>query len=190
MSLPSVASALRVPGNLCINPTQNGLASAFPHAGTGLGVVAQQVVHWEANSEEITAEEYGGIVTEVVYGGVRIYLAAFLRGLDNDALATIFPDTTAASVPSGSGDRSIDYRIGTARAGKKLSDLAVPLLFSPIDVERHRFVYFPRAIPRVEEAALLQLSAGEEQVIAVAFMAIPDANGVVARVRKREDLTL
>lgn len=191
MGLPNVREALRVPGSFCINPVQGSLPSAFPHGGTGLGLVRDVECHLQVGTDEITAEEFGGTVTEVIYCGERVYFAAFLRAMDNDAIAAIFPNTSVGSVPSGSGDRRIDYNpVSGIRPGKKLSDLAVPLLFSPLDLERHHFVYFPKAIPRVEETALLQLSFAEEVGIAVAFVAIPASDGTVYRVRKREDLTL
>ncbi len=42
MGTTDVSQVLRVPGRLCINPTN--LATAWPHGGTGLGVVGSSVL--------------------------------------------------------------------------------------------------------------------------------------------------
>lgn len=184
MSTPSVLQVLRVPGRLVLNPTD--LSTTFPYGGTALGLVRDTVVHIVNGTREITAEEFGNTVTEVVLAGTRLYISCALRAFDNDALAAIFPE---ASTQSGSGDKGLTYNPSTGiRAGKKLSDMAAKILFAPVDEERDFFVYFPKAIPHPEETAKLELSFEEEIGVDVSFKAIPDATFRVCLIKKRQDL--
>jgi len=205
MSASDVRKILRIAGKLCINPTDISDTAQFPYGGTALGVTRAAEFRFGIKTALVTAEEWGQAPVESVYTGEVAVFAFVLREFDNDAIATLFPNT---AVGATSGDRVIEGRVdgvGVNRAGYLLSDKAVSLLFAPqvdkttttpgsttfIPYDLQPMIYVRKAIPMVEEASMLQLSLAEEVGIGVVFQGIPDGGtGKVYEVGKRGDLTL
>ena len=188
MSAPDVRDVLRVPGKLVINPTD--ITAAFPHGGTEIGLVRDSQLRFGYRTDLVHAEEWGGQPVESVYCGEVALFAAVLREWDDDALSNVFPNTGTGAI---SGNRTILGRVSGGsfnRAGYLLSGKSFVLCFSPRSVDRHPMVIVRKAIPMVEETALLQLSLAEELGIGVVFQAIPDSSGRLYDVGKRGDLTL
>lgn len=185
MASPDINAVLHVPGRLCVNPTS--LATAWPHGGTGLGLVGDVVVKPGQASEHLHEESFGVETIDVLDLGEAWTLAATLRSFDSDAVAAVFPATVTGTT---SGKTGVAYPGASYRAGTLRSSNSVSLLFTPDDPGRHDFVYFPRAVPLVDEAAELQRQIAKEQVVAVMFVAIRDSSNRVCLIQRKEDLTL
>jgi hypothetical protein len=186
MAAPATRNVLKgVPGKLVKDPTN--LSAAYPYGGTELGLTHNMKVRMKASHHVLTAEEWGDQPWEVVHCGYPLFFAATLRGMDNDALAAFFPDTTTGDP---SGDTNIRFRVDNGRAGDFISAKSMKLLFVPEAVKRQRAVIIRDAIPVVAEEAEFALSAAEEHVISVVWYAIPDSSNRVAEVAYIKDLAL
>jgi len=120
VATPAVTQALRVPGKLSYGPSD--LTSAYPHGGTGLGLVRDIRLTRDVVAERrIRATEYGGETVEALVPGQEWVISFLLRGFDNDAISTVFPNTFTGATDSLEGIREP----GTIRAGELLSDQAV-----------------------------------------------------------------
>lgn len=201
MSLAEVRNILHIPGHLCINPTDISDSTEFPYGGTALGVTREAEMRFGIKTSLVYAEEFGTPV-EAVYTGDTALFAFVIRDLDNDALATVFPNTATGST---SGDKVIEGRVSGVsenRAGYTMSSQSVKLLFAPrventdpssttyIPFDEQPMVLIPKAVPLVEETSMLQLSIKAEIGVGVVFQAIPDSSGRLYDVGKRGDITL
>ena len=177
----------RFRGRIAWAPTS--LTAAFPHGGTELGVIRDATFKPGFKYEEIRAEEYGNVPTEYVYDGSHGVFMAVLRGFDNDALSTIFPDTTTGSA---TGDQILraDVSGSVTLAGTLISTNSGILVVSPNSPETEEFLVLYNAMPMVEAQAQLQYKASEEVGMAVVFGASPDATGRQWNIGKRRDLSL
>ena len=184
MAAPDVTRAMRVKGRLCIDPTD--FSTAWPHGGTGLGMVRDVAVRNGRMTEQITAEEFGVEVIDVIDLGESWVLAATLREWDADALAKVFPAGKAGATTT---ERVVEYP-KSYRAGTLLSSSTVKLLFTPDDQTIHPAVLFYRALPLVEETAELSFQLGLDLVVPVMFVAIRDASANMVQVGLLEDLTV
>ncbi|RKY16665.1 MAG: hypothetical protein DRQ55_17525 [Planctomycetota bacterium] len=185
MASPATRNILRVPGKIVKDPTD--LSAADPYGGTVLGDVHQITVRLKSQSYVLTAEEWGGAPWEVIHAGYPLFLAATLRGIDNDAMAAIFPDTVTGDP---SGETNVRFRVDNGRAGTLLSTKSMKLLFVPNASLRHRAIILRDAVPVAAEDASWGLNASEEQVTNVVWYAIPDKTNRVAEMAFIKDLAL
>ena len=185
MTAPKTRTTLKVPGSLIADPTN--LSAASPYGGTRLGLVKMMSFNFGSQFHPITAEEWGGITSEVIHCGYTATFACALRGLDNDALSAVFPD---AGTGSPSGDQKIRIRATSGRAGTLLSTLSLKLLFEPEAPLRHKAILIRDAIPVIAEDAALRLSKSEEQIVNVLFHARPDSSDRIAEIGFIGDMTL
>jgi len=185
MAAPSTQNMLRIPGKLVKDPTD--LSAAYPYGGTELGLVHQAMFKPQAKHHPITAEEWGEQTVEVISGGTSVLFGVTLRGMDNDAWSSVWPDTATGSP---SGDKTIRFRVDNSRAGSLLSASSMILLFVPEAVMRHRAVIIRDAIPVVVEDASIQFSASEEIALDVIFYGRPDSSERVAQIGYIKDLAL
>lgn len=186
MATANVRNIIRLRGRLCLNPTD--LTADFPHGGTALGLTRSGIFHPGVKTVLNEAEEWGGVVSKAYYAGEKPFLAAVLREFDNDALAAVFPNTSAGSV---TGDRVITTSPGDDtqnRAGYDLTGKAGKLLFSPANPDRHPFILLYYAIPAIQESAELQLSMAQEVGIGVVWWAGVDASDRSVKIGRRADL--
>ena len=183
MSIPNIDDILRVPGRLCIDPTN--LAIAYPHGGIGIGVIRNILVKQASVSYSVTAEEFGKETVDMVYGGETWVLGAVLRSYDKDAIQKLFPNTSLGV----SGQRVISHP-GATREGHLLSSRTVKLLFSPDDTTNHPMVLLHKAAPLVEETAEFNLSLAQELGLAIMFVGLRDASNRVIAIGIGSDLTL
>lgn len=185
--LHNIENILRVPGRLCYNPTS--LTTAYPHGGTGLGVVKTVRVKPYKVYHKITAEEFGSEAIDYVDGGESWILGAILRSFDKDALKLIFPSavtgtiTQEAVVAHPAADTAI-------RAGLLMSAKAVKLLFSPDDPARNPFLILYNAIPLIDESAEINLELDSDFTIGMLFAGIRSSAGKVMAMGLKEDLAL
>lgn len=178
--------ALLVPGRLCVAPTD--LSLDFPHGGTALGLV--RGVEWVPGKRPapVTAEEWGGHVTQVIEMAETATLACFYRQWDADALQKTALDTEAGS---STARRRLRVDVGTdgTRPGTDLTAKGVTLYFSP-DANQHPGVLIFRAIPVTPTAAMRWAASENLEVPAVWYCTVCDVSGakLVADVGLRLDL--
>ena len=184
MSLPNVQNALRNKGNFCFNPTD--LSLAYPHGGTGLGLINKVVVKPMKTNYMIRAEEFGNEVTDVIDGGQSWLITATLRSFDDNAISKIFPNT---SIGSKSKTRVINHS-GAVRAGSLISSRSIVLIFSPEDIQRNPMVIFYKALPLIDETSEFNFNLDTEFALGVQFVAIRDNSERVEAIGKRDDLSL
>ena len=185
MVAPLAQNMLRIPGKLVKDPTD--LDAVYPYGGTELGLVHQVMFKPQAKHYPITAEEWGEQAVEVISGGTSVLFGVTLRGMDNDAYSSVWPDT-AAGDPSG--DKVVRFRVDNSRAGILLSTLSMVLLFVPESEMRHRAVIIRDAVPVIAEDAVLNLSPSEEIALDVIFYGRPDSSDRVAEIAYIKDLAL
>jgi len=186
VATPAARNILRVPGRLCVAPTD--LTADFPHGGTALGVTRDMEFRFGYRTSIATAEEWGGVPNRIFYEGETCLLGAVLRDYDGDMIKRIFPNTATASQTN---DVTINNEIDAGnRAGYDLSGLAIKVLFSPLAVDRHQFILLYNAIPVVEETSLFNLSMADEIGLTVLFYGTPDTNGKVYQIGLRDNMSL
>lgn len=187
MATANVRNILKIPGRLIKDPTN--LAAASPYGGTELGLASSILFKPRAKHVPITAEEFGGAVAEVLYGGDSCLLAATLRGLDNDAASAVFVDTATGS-PSGDTVPRSRAATDATRAGIKLSANSLTLLFAPKAPLRQPAILIRDAIPVITEETEIALSQGAEFSVPVLFYGIPDGSNRSWEIAKLKDITL
>lgn len=187
MATATLTNILRLRGRLVAAPTD--LAAAFPHGGTELGLTRSAIFKYGVITTEITAEEYGGHITEATYQAESAMFAGVLRDYDRDAVNRIFAQTAA-----GGGDGAVRRVFHNAtHGGILLSSRSIVLLFAPVAgnaTTGHPHILMYNAVPMPDAVAELQLSAGVEAGVAFAFRCIPDATERIYNIGRRGDLTL
>lgn len=157
MSSPDVDAVLRVPGFLCVNPTD--LTLPWPHGGAGLGLIAETAVRPVQRYEAIRAEEWGGEVIERIRaGGSAVILTATLRQWDESTISAIFSTTG-----------STGHKVALFGAEDRGKIAGISLLFTPREVTAHPSMLATRAIPLIDEMMELKLALLDELVIPVVF---------------------
>ena len=184
MGAISLADVVRVPGRLCYGPTS--LAAAYPHGGTALGPVHYCAVSRVVRRDVVRARELGGRIVEGSEGAEDLILTARFRGLDDDALALLWPSTATGA----STHKTVRIPGSTNLPGTKLTARAQKVLFSPLDVTTGNAwgAIFYRALPLLEDNLELQLNVINELDFIAAFQCIPDASGRVAEFGRMADL--
>ncbi len=176
-------------GALYAGPTS---LTAANYGGTPLGLVRNLEFRLKARNKVNEAEEWGGAEADNIGLGKSAILGCTLRGFDPDALNKLFDNTTAGT---SSGERRVDLQAaGAIRAGYPGSSKSFKLLYAPDDADYGTFIVIFKAIPIVEESAVIALHLGEEAGIAAAFMGIPETGTgtkkAVASWGRREDISL
>jgi len=184
MATPDPTKIIHAPGELVLTPTD--LTDTVAAGGTLLGVVAEIIFRPNLLRRDLTAEEFGSEVLDIVEAGEQAVLAVLLRSFDGDAVSTVFKET---STGSGTGDTGIDYP-GTLRAGTLGSARGVKLLFLPDSSDEVPAILLYNAIPLVAETAEVQLEMDSELTIPAIFHAARDGTGRVYQFKKMEDMVL
>ena len=187
MSAPDIRKIFRFPGRLIKSPTN--LSAASPYGGTQMGIARAMKFQTGYKVVRSDAEEFGRRVA-VTLAGEYAVLTCVLRTYDNDAISTLFPNTSA---PTLGRLRGIDGRAsgsGISRAGTALDASAFKLLFVPLAIEEHPAILIYNAVPVIDEAAELQMSIGQEFGLACMFEATPDSSGRDYSVKALADLSL
>lgn len=180
MATPDVRNVLKVPGYLVKNPTD--LSAAFPHGGTALGLVRGIELRIVPRAREVTAEEWGGQRVATVYCGETAILAAVLRTWDAAMFPSVFPNASSTT---------IDMKVASPSVAPGTVLTPFKLLFSPVALTYHPFVYFREATGLPDAAAKLQLSLKDELGTAVVFRAqASTTGGSVYQVGGRSAITL
>lgn len=172
MALVDVNKIVQVPGKLAIAPAD--LSLPFPHGGTSLGAVRSMLAIPGIKHKDVPYDPYGPEPGEVLYIGSRWSLVATFRGYDADAVATVFPNVTAA--PSGRSSSSVKIaHPGSNAPGSKRSGSAVKLIFTADDPQHPSAIFF-RAIPIVDPGLEIPLERGSDWEFTGTFLAIRRAS--------------
>jgi hypothetical protein len=187
MSLPVPRNLARVPAELVWNPTD--LMTAYPHGGSALGLIRDIDIRLGLQKSDVVAEEWGGIVVDSAYLGESVVLTAVLREQDNDAVNTLFLNTSLGALTKARKVKGHASGGGINRAGLLLSTRAGKLVVSPRDVDDSPMFVLYNALPVVDPDALLQYCWSKELGVLVAFIGTPDSSGKVYEWGPRKDLT-
>lgn len=189
MATPNPIRIVQGKGTLYADPTS---LSAANYGGTPLGLVRNLEFRIRRRNKVNEAEEWGGAEADNIGLGMSAILGFTTRGFDPDVLNKLFDNTTAGT---SSGERRVDLQAaGAIRAGYPGSSKSFKLLYAPDDADYGTFIVIFKAIPIVEEEAVIPLHLGEEPGIRAAFMGIPEtgtgSKKAVASWGRREDISL
>lgn len=184
MTVASNTNALlRVPGRLCLAPTD--LTLPFPGGGTDLGLVADIFVRPGRVVKKLREEGLGSVVVAGIDLGEAWALTAAVRALEQGHEAVFFTTATGAV----SGEPTIVHNPLTHLAGAALAP--VSLMFWPMDDLQQLCVWFPAALAYPDVAAAMAKSIERPGLVLVAFDATPRASdGLAVWKAKKEDLVL
>lgn len=180
-------TVMRGPVRLAKTPTD--LSSAFPHGGTELGACRDYEVEFLEPMHAVAGEEFGGLPVELIEGQKGVILHTLIRSWDADAIATVFANysgtstNTIVSTTASGGGQSI-------RAGALGSARGVKLIASPENTTDDKALLIYRAVPVLVPLSRMALSILKENVIAVSWIALPNANGKVYQMGKLSALTV
>lgn len=186
MASPSPSQALKVPGRLCINPTN--LSAVYPHGGTAMGLVKGSAFQPRLQYHPITGEERGGAMVDAISAGHEGVFVAVLDAWDKDAVIATFLNAAAGST-TGRAVWKMNESTDGVRAGALASGQSAALYFSPI-ADQHPGVLFYKAIPMPDAQSALPFSLSERFGVPMVWRAVGDDDGDVWEVGLREDLTL
>ncbi len=191
MATPSVAQALRVPGELYVGVTDP--TAAAPYGGTALGLVAEVKFKQMETRKVVRAVEYGSEISTVIPGGKNYLLSFVIRGADDDAFAQVIPNTFVGAAQSRRGIREPGAKLPGRDASA--ADALTGVLFAP-DNPAHFGVMFYKAIPLMgerlmEEEDELEVLLGDpvEALWSVGFLAVRDNSDRLVEVQLLEDMT-
>lgn len=172
MTAESASKILRGSGHLVLNPT-SALTGTAPFGGTALGYSQDVVLRRLTESFRVTAEEWGGVTVEKTQAGEAWLVAGFLRAWDPDLLTVLFPNTRTGTRTNTPIVQAILNKSGGKRAGHRLSERAVKLLFVPDDPDRVPAWICYRALPDLDTAQALGWDHEKELGLPFAFESIP-----------------
>ena len=187
MATPDISKLLRIPGRLSHTPTS--LASAYPHGGTAIGTVGSVDFRLNAAPFEVTAQEWSGAVIDLIETTPRPVFDFTLREvLDIAALAAMFP----CYVVGAQGGPILKFNVaGAVRGGFKIgASLSFVVVFTPDSPDDHPFLILRRAVPAIQESAVLAFRGSQEVGIPLRFYATPNSTKDVFDFGLRRDLTL
>lgn len=145
------------------------LTAAWPHGGTGLGLTSSIYLKVPGAYAPILREE-DNAPDRVIYLGGPLVLGGRLENWDNDVLANVFPSSTTVN-----GDRVLQWPGSGTQPGGAISPLS-KLVVTPEDPTKPGVIIYS-AVPLVQNAEEIRLSAKSFLFVPVVFLAIPDSNG-------------
>jgi hypothetical protein len=145
------------------------LAAAWPHGGTGLGLVGSVEIFSPSLYRPVLQEEDNGS-EEVVYLGGPLLVAMRIEGWDNDALAAVFPSSTTVS-----SDRVLQWPGSGTQPGSPVTALS-KLVITPDDSTKPGAIIYSAA-PMIRLSEAMRLQAKSFLYVPVIFEGLPDASG-------------
>ncbi len=188
MTTPNVRDLLYAPGRLSITPTD--LTLAYPHGGTALGLVKGVSIQLGPDydpARNILASERGNQVADNVRGPANAILSGFLHSWDPDLIQRLFPNTSVVTVSGGTGHRLVQEP-GSVRAGARMSDVAVDLVYTPDDLDHVPMFRMNNAMPFLDASPALQLALDIEWALPFTFIGIMDSNDLMYEFGRRFDI--
>ena len=159
------------------------LSTAWPHGGTGLGLVGQVFLIPQRRWAALPAEETGAAV-EVIWLGGDVVVGFTLEGWDEDAVAVLHPNTSTSS------SRTIVEWPGTdVPVGGPLTPLT-NVVFTPYDTTNGKGFVIYKAVAVPDLNAELRFSAAAFLEQPAVLIATPDGTDRLGKMGKFGDLTL
>lgn len=185
MAQPNPLNIIKAGARVVIDPTN--LAGAYPYGGTPLGNFAGVQFRPHIRTRQVTAEEYGGQTSNVVFAGEGAILVGVVRDFDVDTVTAMYPN--AAPGGSGSAVVSSDLGSGATLPGTMLQAVAAVVLLAAREPTNPSVILY-NAMPVVDEQLQAAYSVGAEMGMAVSWVATPDSQSRTWKWGRLEDLSL
>jgi hypothetical protein len=191
-----VAAIRRVPCRVAVGCTD--LTAAWPHGGTGIGVVREPFLQRYSGAWPVTIEAFGGVPVEYLEAGEAWGIGGVLRTLDDDALAKAFPNTAAGTVTQRrmvTAGPTQTVRAGNWMSGRSFTCVLTPegathaKSASTPDVDAPMVVLY-RCMPVMGDPFKIDFTRQRDVAIPFAWMGIPDSSSRTMRMGRRADLAL
>ena len=184
MASGDISRVIRAPGRLVVGPTN--LSAAYPHGGTEVGKTRQVVLVQTGQPFRVISEGLGE-TSEILEGPTEWYLAAAMRGWDDDAVAQLFANNYTAGDPSGHAgyDEPKSRNVGSTALGR-----AKVLLWKPDDPIHVPSVLVYRGVPWWSDGAEIPLSSAQDVDLPVVVHAMQDGSGNTLAIKFFSDLSL
>lgn len=175
---------IRASGRIVVGPTD--LSVAYPYGGTEVGRTRACVL-LPLGVPTIVRDEGLGEPIDVLEGDNRYAFSCFLRGLDDDALAQLFPGGYSAGAVT---KHAVWAEPGTRVPGQSALDRALKVLYVPDDLVNNSALLLYRAIPDWVEGAEVFFTKADELGLPVAMECLRDASDRILQLGRLPDLTL
>jgi len=167
---PDTNTSLLATGRLAYECTD--LSLAWPHGGTGLGLVGNVILF--PPSGYVRHKDEATNSTDVIqYTGGDLIVSCVIEGWDDDAHRAIYPNTDPGVSREVIRWPGTDYLPGTRVGAKALE----PLVFTPRNQLEHPAFIVYSAIPTLELNAELRFSSYRFLSYPVIFVGRPDGAG-------------
>jgi len=165
MASPNTNTSFLVTGRMAYGCTN--LATAWPHGGTGLGLVGGISLSPPSDYAQHLSEGINS-TWEVTWRGGNLVMGALVEGWEDDAYGKVLPNVSGTTIQWPGSTTTI----GTSMDPRALS----PLVFTPRNQTEHPAVILYKAIPILTPQAQMALSSFRFLNIPVLFVAQPDAS--------------
>jgi hypothetical protein len=177
---------IRAPGRLVVNPTD--LGHVYPHGGAEIGRVRAMVVRSLGGPGFRVMAEGLGEPSDILKAPQRYVLSFFLRGFDDAALASLWPDQVSVGDPSGHATFLVPGL--TVPGQSAVEDRSRVLLFVPDDVIRAPAILVYRGIPDWADVAEMAFQRQDELGLPMTIECLRDSIGNTLAIGRLADLTL
>ena len=180
MGSPDTNTAYLVAGRLAYGCTS--LATAWPHGGTGLGLVGSIFVFPPSASKALLAEETNS-ASEVLWLGGDLTVSLTANGWENDALAFLNPNSSMVSTHVVVEWPGSDVVVGAP------TTTYTNVVFTPTNTEHPGLILYKVApVPEVNQR--LALSAVRWLEVPAVLVALPDASDRLGKMGRFSVLSL
>lgn len=152
------------------------LTAAWPHGGTGLGLVSSVQVMPPALYRPVVREEDNASDVVIFLGGPFL-VGMRIESWDNDALAAVHPSSTTVT-----GDRVLQWPGSGTLPGSQVTPLS-KLVITPEDETKPGVIVYSAA-PMVQLNEGMRLQAKNFLWVPIVFSALPDGSGRLAAMGK------
>jgi hypothetical protein len=184
VSAGNVNRVIRAPGRLVVSPTN--LTLDFPFGGKALGKSKQAVLRSLGTRFRVEAEGLGE-ATDILEDNQHHVFSLFLRGVDDDAVAELFPYNFALGAVSGHSTLDIPAGQGPGFSGYARRRVLLYVPDNPVD---HPSLLIYAGIPDWSENVELAFQRKEELGLPVAVECLRDSYGRILKLGRFADLVL
>lgn len=191
MASPDTTKSLMVTGQLAYGCTD--LATAWPHGGTGLGLVGSLFFEPPEGVVRLVAEEDNATHALLYVGGDAV-LGASLEGWDDSVAGGVLGPLFPSRLEHASGRYVLEWPGSTGTGRTQLLPgstvpLLSPLVFTATNPEHPSLILY-KAAPLIEASTRLRLSSVRTLSVPLLFVGTPDGTGRVAALGRLTDLSL
>lgn len=185
MAAGTASRVIRSPGRVILGPTN--LASPPNYGGTEIGLTRLCVLQPIGSQGFTVRSESLGEPTDILEGSNEFVFSCLCRGMDDDAMALLFPDRYSV----GSVSKHAVFSVPGANVpGASALSRAVKLLYVPDDVVNVPSLLIYRGVPDFAEGAEVAFDRREELGFPIAIHCLRDANNLTLKIGRIVDLSL